>query len=170
MSYSYQEAVSHSFVLSEEKSLQAVTSVPARSIQQDHRIGYVRPGYDADIVIWDDHPLPVGATPTEVFVDGRPVLKNDDNFREWTNGTPGFGKPQTPQIRPLERGQKEDICTEIQHIGSQILFTGIQKFLVDTHSPFTNIVMLAKDGQVKCLDNRSSCLSGEIQEIPHISL
>ncbi|KAJ6131985.1 hypothetical protein N7471_007200 [Penicillium samsonianum] len=99
-------------------------------------------------------------------------LLNDENFREWTNGTPGFGKPQTPQIRPsLERGQKEDICTEIQHIGSRILFTGIQKFLVDTHSPFTNIVMLAKDGQVKCLDKRSSCLSGEIQEnTAHIAL
>ncbi|KAJ5517788.1 hypothetical protein N7453_000210 [Penicillium expansum] len=91
----YQAAVSHSFGLSEEKSLQAVTSVPARSIQQDHRIGYARPGYDADLVIWDDHPLQVGATPTQVFIDGRPVLKND-NSHEWNNGTSGFSKPLAP--------------------------------------------------------------------------
>ncbi|KAK4868698.1 hypothetical protein LT330_006900 [Penicillium expansum] len=171
----YQAAVSHSFGLSEEKSLQAVTSVPARSIQQDHRIGYARPGYDADLVIWDDHPLQVGATPTQVFIDGRPVLKND-NSHEWNNGTSGFSKPLAPQIRPsLETVQKEDICTKIQHVGSRILFTGIQKVLVDTHSPSTSatndLVMLVEDGQVKCLDTKSSCLSGEIHEnTAHIAL
>ncbi|KAJ5685084.1 hypothetical protein N7536_007703 [Penicillium majusculum] len=172
----YQAAVSHSFGLSEEKSLQAVTSVPARSIQQDHRIGYVRPGYDADIVIWDDHPLQVGATPSQVFIDGRPILKNGDDAREWTTGKPGSGKPQAPQIRPsLEVGQKEDTCTKVQQVGSRILFTGIQKVLVNTHGPSTSdtneLVMLVEDGQVKCLDKRSSCLSSEIQEnTAHIAL
>lgn len=176
MSYSYQAAVSHSFGLSEEKSLQAVTSVPARSIQQDHRIGYVRPGYDADVVIWDDHPLQVGATPTQVFIDGRPVLKNDDNSREWTAGKSGSGKPEAPQIRPsLEIDQKEDTCNKVQQVGSRILFTGIQKVLVDTHGPSTSatsdLVMLVEDGQVKCLDKRSTCLTIEIQEnTAHIAL
>lgn len=35
-----------------------------------HRIGYVRAGYDADLVIWDNHPLSLGSTPLKVFVDG----------------------------------------------------------------------------------------------------
>lgn len=162
--------------MSEEKSLQAVTSVPARSIQQDHRIGYVRPEYDADIVIWDDHPLQVGATPTQVFIDGRPVLKNNDNTREWTTEKSDSGKPEAPQIRPsLGIRRKEDICTKVQQVGSRILFTGIQKVLVDTHGPSTSptndLVMLVEDGQVKCLDKRSSCLSSEIQEnTQHIAL
>ncbi|KAG0155647.1 hypothetical protein PDIDSM_2820 [Penicillium digitatum] len=165
----YQAAVSHSFGLSEEKSLQAVTSVPARSIQQDHRIGYVRPGYDADLVIWDDHPLQVGATPTQVFIDGRPVLKSGEAYHKWTTGTSRFGKPQAPKIRPsLGTIQKEDVCTKFQHNNSRILFTGIQKVLIDRHSPSTtatkDLVMLVEDGRVRCLDTRSSCLSDETQK------
>lgn len=127
-------------------------------------------------MIWDDHPLQVGATPTQVFIDGRPVLKNNDNTHEWTTEKSDSGKPEAPQIRPsLEIGQKEDICTKVQQVGSRILFTGIQKVLVDTHGPSTSptndLVMLVEDGQVKCLDKRSSCLCGEIQEnTQHIAL
>lgn len=51
-----QPAVAHSFGLPEEKALQAVTSVPAKAIDIDDRVGYVRPGYDGDIVVWDSHP------------------------------------------------------------------------------------------------------------------
>lgn len=39
-----------------------------------HRIGYLRKGYDADLVIWDSHPLSLGATPKQVFIDGIPQL------------------------------------------------------------------------------------------------
>lgn len=35
-----------------------------------HRIGYLRKGYDADLVIWDSHPLHLGATPKQVWIDG----------------------------------------------------------------------------------------------------
>lgn len=35
-----------------------------------HRIGYLRKGYDADLVIWDSHPLALGATPKQVWIDG----------------------------------------------------------------------------------------------------
>jgi imidazolonepropionase-like amidohydrolase len=34
----------------------------------------LRSGYDADIVLWDSHPLALGATPTQVFIDGIPQL------------------------------------------------------------------------------------------------
>lgn len=29
-------------------------------------------GWDADLVIWDSHPLNLGATPTQVIIDGIP--------------------------------------------------------------------------------------------------
>ncbi|KAH9001980.1 carbohydrate esterase family 9 protein [Lactarius hatsudake] len=35
-----------------------------------YRIGYIREGWDADLVIWDSHPLALGATPTQVYIDG----------------------------------------------------------------------------------------------------
>lgn len=35
-----------------------------------HRIGSLKAGYDADVVIWDRNPLSLGAAPLQVFVDG----------------------------------------------------------------------------------------------------
>jgi imidazolonepropionase-like amidohydrolase len=52
---SFQAATAHSFHLSEELALQSVTSVPAKSLEIDHRVGYARAGYDADLVVWDFH-------------------------------------------------------------------------------------------------------------------
>jgi imidazolonepropionase-like amidohydrolase len=83
-----QAAVAHAFHLSSDKALQAVTSVPAAAIDQDHRVGYCRVGYDADVVVWDDHPLSRGATPLQVFIDGisqlneTAVCRNHGNFMD----------------------------------------------------------------------------------------
>ncbi|KAI9019283.1 hypothetical protein CLU79DRAFT_759500 [Phycomyces nitens] len=54
----------------EHLSLAAVTSVPAKALKLDHRIGRIAPGMDADIVIWERHPLRLGARPQKVFIDG----------------------------------------------------------------------------------------------------
>ncbi|CAG8947989.1 unnamed protein product [Penicillium salamii] len=164
----HQAAISHSFGLSEEKSLQAITSVPARSIQQDHRIGYVRPGHDADLVIWNDHPLQVGATPIQVFIDGRPALKGKTYSGDLSDESSGVGKPKSPESRPsLAIDQKQDTCAKIQRPGSRIVFTGIQKVLIDTDKPETtgtkDLVMLIENGEVKCLDEKTTCVSAETQ-------
>ncbi|KAJ7664308.1 hypothetical protein B0H17DRAFT_1143701 [Mycena rosella] len=42
----------------------------------DHRIGFIKPGYDADLVLWDSHPLALGATPVQVFINGIPQLSD----------------------------------------------------------------------------------------------
>ena len=51
-------------------------STPATILGYDHRIGFLKPGYDADLVIWDSHPLQIGATPKQVFIDGIAQLEN----------------------------------------------------------------------------------------------
>ncbi|KAI8829693.1 hypothetical protein BJ741DRAFT_622048 [Chytriomyces cf. hyalinus JEL632] len=48
----------------------AVTSAPADLIGAGWRIGRVKEGYDADLVIWDRSPLQLGARPIRVFIDG----------------------------------------------------------------------------------------------------
>lgn len=70
----HQAATAHAFGLAADLALQSVTSVPAKSLEIDHRVGYLRPGYDADIVVWDSHPLSIGATPLQVYIDGRTTL------------------------------------------------------------------------------------------------
>lgn len=66
----YQSQLATHFELSDQLAIKAVTSVPATSLGLGHRIGYIRPGYDADLVIWDSYPLDLGAHPIQVFVDG----------------------------------------------------------------------------------------------------
>ncbi|KIY48772.1 hypothetical protein FISHEDRAFT_65620 [Fistulina hepatica ATCC 64428] len=60
----------HYYGLRAPTALASVTSTPARILGMDHRIGHVKEGYDADIVLWDSHPLALGATPQQVFIDG----------------------------------------------------------------------------------------------------
>lgn len=65
-----QAAQAHHFGLDELEALKSVTSHPARVLGLDHRIGRIAPGFDADLVLWDRHPLQLGATPVAVYVDG----------------------------------------------------------------------------------------------------
>ena len=67
-------AAAHSFHLSEDLALQSLTSVPARSLEISRRVEFVRPGFDADILVWDSHHLSVGATPLQVYIDERATL------------------------------------------------------------------------------------------------
>ena len=51
-------------------ALASVTTTPATAAGLSHRIGYLREGSDADVVLWDTHPLQLGATPVKVWIDG----------------------------------------------------------------------------------------------------
>lgn len=48
----------------------SVTVVPAMAAGMIHRIGMLQEGADADVIIWDSHPLQLGATPRKVWIDG----------------------------------------------------------------------------------------------------
>ncbi|KAF7375144.1 Carbohydrate esterase family 9 protein [Mycena sanguinolenta] len=68
----HEAQLAHYHGLSTSLAIASVTSTPAEVLGLDHRIGFVKPGYDADIIVWDSHPLALGATPSQVFVDGIP--------------------------------------------------------------------------------------------------
>ncbi|KAJ0161710.1 hypothetical protein CTA2_5709 [Colletotrichum tanaceti] len=167
----YQAAVSHSFGLSEDKSLQSVTSTAARSIYQDHRIGFVRPGYDADLVIWDSHPLSVGATTVQVFVDGREVLEPPESLRILETPVQAADLA-LPQSRPwIAQDEKQTVCNNVLAPGSHIVFTGIKSLLLET--PASNVdkndeedsnnglAMSVFNGEITCLGPRSECVSSQ---------
>jgi imidazolonepropionase-like amidohydrolase len=56
--------------LSEEQALALITINPARQLRIDARVGSIEVGKDADLVLYDRHPLSVYAVPQKVFVDG----------------------------------------------------------------------------------------------------
>ena len=60
----------HYYGLPANLALASVTTTPATAAGLSHRIGYLRGGSDADVVLWDTHPLQLGATPVHVWIDG----------------------------------------------------------------------------------------------------
>ncbi|KAF7341304.1 Composite domain of metallo-dependent hydrolase [Mycena venus] len=72
--YEAQQAHYHS--LNTGLAIASVTSTPAKALGVGWRVGTIAEGYDADLVLWDSHPLALGATPVQVFIDGIPQLHN----------------------------------------------------------------------------------------------
>lgn len=56
--------------LSWGKAFAAISSIPAEILGVADRVGSLRPGRNADLVIWDGDPLEAGSAPTAVFIDG----------------------------------------------------------------------------------------------------
>lgn len=55
---------------SEEDALKMVTLNPAKLLRLDHRMGSIKTGKDADVVLWNNHPLSIYAKPEKTIVDG----------------------------------------------------------------------------------------------------
>ena len=184
-----QAAIGHSFLLPEDKALQAITSVPAKAIDLDYRIGYCRPGYDADIVVWDSHPLSIGATPLQVFVDGQAQL--DQEMVEESMGA-NFTSPSTGEassdVQPHMRYEPEellrkDICSKVKH-SRDIVITGIRRAFVDKYPHFgasasemadEPLQLVIESGRIICLGSSKQCAQPTdrvkaIVESVHISL
>ena len=56
--------------MSEEDALKMVTLNPARMLHVDGKVGSIKVGKDADLVLWSDNPLSIYATSLYTMVDG----------------------------------------------------------------------------------------------------
>jgi imidazolonepropionase-like amidohydrolase len=56
--------------LSDDEALRMITLNPAWAIGLDQRLGSLKVGKDADVVVWDHQPFSVYAKPTHVYVEG----------------------------------------------------------------------------------------------------
>ncbi|KAJ7766170.1 hypothetical protein B0H16DRAFT_1523248 [Mycena metata] len=70
----YEAQQAHYYSFNTGLAVASVTSTPANALGVGWRVGTIAEGYDADLVLWDSHPLALGATPIQVFVDGIPQL------------------------------------------------------------------------------------------------
>jgi len=71
--------------LSEEEALKLVTLNPAKILHLDDRMGSIKVGKDADLVLWTDHPLSIYAKASKTFVDGviyYDMEKDVEKFKE----------------------------------------------------------------------------------------
>ncbi len=72
--------------VSEEEAWKMVTLNPARLLHLDDRMGSIKVGKDADIVIWTDNPLTLNARAVRVFIDGESIYDyQTDEMRRYLN-------------------------------------------------------------------------------------
>ena len=57
--------------LSEEEAWKYVTLNPAKLLHIDDRVGSLKEGKDADLVLWSDNPLSIYASAEKTFIDGK---------------------------------------------------------------------------------------------------
>ncbi|MBS1599661.1 MAG: amidohydrolase family protein [Bacteroidetes bacterium] len=56
--------------ISEEDALKMITINPAKALHVDDRVGSIKVGKDADLVLWNDNPLSIYAKPLKTIIDG----------------------------------------------------------------------------------------------------
>lgn len=68
--------------LTETEALSLITINPAKQLDLDNRIGSIEPGKDADLVIYDKHPLSSFAKVQKVLIDGSVYFERDRDLTE----------------------------------------------------------------------------------------
>lgn len=140
----FEAAKGYKFGLPYHAALAAVTTEPADLLGLGKRLGKVKPGYDADIVVWDSDPLSVGAAPLQVWIDG--TAQYDDPFE--------LQKPLRAPIVPdlslnttsEETGQPQNaIFTGITNV---LLPTNKKEVFAETDAPLNVVVV---NGKITCV-------------------
>jgi adenine deaminase len=67
--------------LSEEEALKTVTLNPAKLLHIDNKVGSIKVGKDADVVLWSDNPLSVYAKAEKTIIDGLIYYDNEKDIK-----------------------------------------------------------------------------------------
>jgi imidazolonepropionase-like amidohydrolase len=95
--------------LSDDEALALVTINPAKQLRIDNRVGSLDVGKDADVVIWNRHPLSTYAIVDRVYIEGRKLYDRMDEERRLTDArteksrlaaSEGRTAPTTDQASP----------------------------------------------------------------------
>lgn len=114
-----------------------------------------------DLVIWDSHPLALGSTPVQVFVDGIPqlnahVVEKPDTFQR-TPPVPNFDKEAKqaveydglPPLEPTTSTANSVVFVNVQSVFTPSAFGVEQLFLATDDSALGTVV--AENGQITCI-------------------
>ncbi|KAK0189119.1 hypothetical protein F5146DRAFT_1058052 [Armillaria mellea] len=160
----------HYYGLGDNLALASVTSTPASVMGQDHRIGFINEGYDADIVVWDSHPLAIGATPKQVYIDGIEQIEN-----AYSNP-----KPTALQSVPKTPNFDKEAAETLQHDGlppletkqttsETVVFVNVSDVYIRDHHTVKRSfsgqqddeagVLVVEAGKIACAGVKATCLA-----------
>ncbi len=66
---------------SEEEALKMVTLNPAKLLHIDNKVGSIKVGKDADLVLWSDNPLSIYARVEKTIIDGQIYFDKDEDAK-----------------------------------------------------------------------------------------
>ena len=110
----------------EEEAWKMVTINPAKLLRIDDRVGSIKVGKDADVVLWNGHPLSMYAKPEKTLIEGvvyfdvetdqqkRHQIKEERNrlIHAMLDEKNGGGKTQSPRKSP-----SRDFHCDTEHFG-----------------------------------------------------
>ncbi|KAF8584419.1 carbohydrate esterase family 9 protein [Ramaria rubella] len=165
-------AVAYYYGLPANLALSSVTSVPAQAAGLDHRVGTLH----EDLVIWDSHPLSLGATPAQVYIDGiaqltAPHVSLKPSTFQQLPETPDFDTEAQeavkfeglPPLQPKERGDKNGdvVFKNVKAVWEVEDREVVEKFNVDEGEPLCTVLVRA--GKIECVQRQGT----EVGCIPH---
>ncbi|SPO02928.1 uncharacterized protein DNG_05606 [Cephalotrichum gorgonifer] len=138
----FEAARGYKYGLPYHAALASVTSLPAHYLGLGERIGKIKPGFDADIAVWDSDPLSVGAAPVQVWIDGTAQFKDPVELNKSVS-SPIVPDPSLGVI-PGEPVRVKDI-----------VYTGITRSLLPgMEAPATteegSLTLVVLDGKIQC--------------------
>jgi hypothetical protein len=105
------------------------------------RLGKVKPGFDADVVVWDSDPLSVGAAPVQVWIDGTAQYKSPIELPKAQEAKVSVEKPA-------------EIVEEPSKLDS-VLFTGVTKVLLEDGKTYESqnkpVNVAVFKGKISCI-------------------
>lgn len=122
-----------------------------------------------DIVLWDSHPLALGATPTQVYIDGIPqfdapyVVRKPANYQHLPK-VPNFDKEMNDTIEyeglpPLLTERKAEDYVIFENISS--IYSRVEGRIRNTFTAQSNEdkgVLIVVNGAVVCAGTSATCL------------
>ena len=130
-------------------AMAGVTTAPAALLGLGERIGKVKPGFDADVVIWDSDPLSVGAAPSQVWIDGVPQFEDPVELV----------KPVAKALKPVIDAQSDQ---ETPMQAKNVVFTGVTRSFVNLDHE--TLQESGKVGVVVVTDSRITCAGDCVTE------
>jgi Amidohydrolase family len=156
-----------------------VTAVPASAAGVEHRIGVLAKGTDADVVLWDSHPLHIGATPVKVWIDGilqipvplktgekggNVIVGKGKDGQEWREipSVPNWDKERKKAVEwdglpPLE-GEKESSTVVFKNV-REVWTRGSHGVVESFYKGSDELgVVLVKSGKIICAGTAATCV------------
>ncbi|KAH6603536.1 carbohydrate esterase family 9 [Trichoderma cornu-damae] len=138
----FEAAKGYHYGLPYHAALSAVTSAPAELLGFGKRLGKVKPGFDADIVVWDSDPLSVGAAPVQVWIDGTAQFESPVELSK-------------PAAGPIVPNEALGLIVEEPVEMEDVLFHGITKVLLSDDQIFESdgkpLDVFISKGKIACI-------------------